>query len=311
MSREGRRRRELARQERQRLERERRREMQQQESLPLHISRRQLFADFIREFKWTIIKSLPLGVILPMSIFFGSVGPDDYAKNYAAWARKFGLADQAEWLSLHINGPRVFWAAFLVSLIYLAIAFVIPALIRRAKTDRAAIIVPMLVAAVVVVALYGQYEVLSANSDRHLNEYQRAKLKETLSPVASKFSEPIKVAAHESDPESTGYAIEIMIVFSKAGLKVASTNQRLPVPFRMAALDTKVRGVFFQVLDAKHIPAEVELLRGALKNADINSVLYNNPDLRDTDYALVVDRNDFSIQQLLPRRCPRSGDDCI
>ena len=84
MSKLDKRRRELARQERHRLERERKAELRRQESLPLPISRRQRFADFMREFKWTIIKSLPLGIVLPMSIFLGSVGPDDFSKNYAA-----------------------------------------------------------------------------------------------------------------------------------------------------------------------------------------------------------------------------------
>lgn len=141
MSREDGRRRELARQERQRLERERQREMRRQTSLPLPIPRRQLVADFFREFKWTIIKSLPLGVVLPMSVFFGSVGPDDFSKNYAGWARKFGLTEWADWLGLYATAPRVFWSAVLISFVYLMIAFIIPAIVKQTKREVAVIAV--------------------------------------------------------------------------------------------------------------------------------------------------------------------------
>ncbi len=288
MSKGGRHRRELARQKRRRVERERKLEMRQQPPLPLPISKRQRIADFFREFKWIIVKSLPLGVILPITIFFGSVGPDDFAKNYAGWARKFGLANQADWLSLHATGPRVFWGVVLVSIVYLLIAFIIPSLIRRAQKDRAAIAVPMLVGLIVVVALYGQNQLLFASSDRHLNEYQRAKLKDDLAPLASNFPRAIAVMAAEANPEASGYAVEIMIALAQAGLKVASSNQRFPQPFRMTAGDPSVRGVFFQVHDSRNIPKEVQLLRNALQDADISTVLYNNPDLLEADYAFTV-----------------------
>ena len=32
----------------------------------------------INDWKWTILRALPLGVLLPVTIFFGSVGPEQY-----------------------------------------------------------------------------------------------------------------------------------------------------------------------------------------------------------------------------------------
>ena len=143
MSRESRRRKELARQERRRGERERERELQHvatvtsQRPMPVAAlqqapTRRRRFGTWFREWRWTVLKTLPLGVVLPMSVFFGSVGPDDFSKNYAAWASKWGLTNWAEWLNQYATGPKVFWSVILFSIVYLMVAFVIPAIIRRA-----------------------------------------------------------------------------------------------------------------------------------------------------------------------------------
>jgi len=178
--------------------------------------------------------------------------------------------------------PAPAFSAVLISIVYILPAFIIPSLIRRARRDRAAIAVPLSVGLILVFALYGQNEILFASSDRHLDEYQRSKLKADLAPIASSFPRAIVVMA----AEASGYATEIMIALAQAGVKVASTNQRLPQPFRMTANDTGVRGVFFQVHDSGSIPQEVGLLRGALKDADVATVVYNNPDLQEADYAL-------------------------
>jgi hypothetical protein len=49
------------------------------------------FRDRIREYRSTILRAIPLGVLLPMIIFFGSVGPDNFSKNYGAW-RELGAS---------------------------------------------------------------------------------------------------------------------------------------------------------------------------------------------------------------------------
>ena len=108
----------------------------------------------------------PLGIILPMTIFFGSVGPDDFAKNYAAWARKWGLTDWADWLSLYATGPHVFWGVILVSFIYLVLAFGLPFLIENTKRTTAAVVVPITVAIIIAIAVYGQHEISLIISSR-------------------------------------------------------------------------------------------------------------------------------------------------
>lgn len=40
--------------------------------------------NWAREWRSAIYRAIPLGVLLLMSIFFGSVGPDDFSRNYAA-----------------------------------------------------------------------------------------------------------------------------------------------------------------------------------------------------------------------------------
>jgi hypothetical protein len=129
----------------------------------------------LRAYRSGIVKAIPLGVFLPMMIFFGSVGPDDYAKNYAAWARKFGLSDWADWLNQHLNGPRVFWGTIFICLTYLVIAFAIPWLIRRTKTDTAAVVIPIVVAAIVLLAVLGLYS-FNEPVERHVTAAQRASL---------------------------------------------------------------------------------------------------------------------------------------
>lgn len=144
------------------------------------------FGMWFRANRTSVLKVLPLGVILPMLIFFASVGPDDVAKNYAGWARKFGLTDFANTLAIYATGPRVFWGVIVVTVVYVFIAFVLPALIKRSQKDKAAVVVPVSVALIVAFAVYGQYAV-SYPAERHVSESQRAKLKELISPIADSF----------------------------------------------------------------------------------------------------------------------------
>ena len=108
----------------------------------------------LRKHASTVIRVVPLGVVLPMIFFLGSVGPDDFARNYAGWARKWGLTDWAEWLAQYATGPRVFWTVVLFSGVYLAIVFGLPALIERTKKNVAAVIVPVSVTAILIIVLY-------------------------------------------------------------------------------------------------------------------------------------------------------------
>ena len=53
-----------------------------------------------------------IGSGAPMIFFLGSVGPDDFARNYAGWARKWGLTDWAEWLAQYATGPKSFGRSY-------------------------------------------------------------------------------------------------------------------------------------------------------------------------------------------------------
>jgi hypothetical protein len=100
--------------------------------------------------------------------FLGSVGPDDFAKNYAGWAKKFGLADWADWLGVYATGPRVFWATVVVSFIYLMVAFGIPLIIQRSSSNMAAVSVPIIVLLLLLIAGYGQYQLVTSSVDPQL-----------------------------------------------------------------------------------------------------------------------------------------------
>jgi hypothetical protein len=287
MSKADRQRREQVRQERQRAQKAERREQRQQAVLPLSISRRQLITDFLREFKWTLLKSLPLGVILPMSFFLGSVGPDDFSKNYAAWANRWGLTNWADWLSVYATGPRVFWGIVLISFLYLATAFWLPALIKRASRDFASVAVPFAVAFIVVVTIFGSYA-LSSSGERHVSEYQRIKIKEVLSPIAASFPRALTVASVDT-PEANGYA-ELMIALNLAGLKIqtGATHGIIAPPGAMKSIGTGIRGVFFQVRNPQVPPSEALSIKKALEEAGIRIAMFPNPDFPEADYILTI-----------------------
>jgi hypothetical protein len=222
-----------------------------------------------------------------MTLFLGSVGPDDFAKNYAGWARKWGLVDWADWLSLYATGPRVFWGAILVSFIYLVIAFGIPALIKHASKNAAIVAVPFIVTAVLVISAYGQYEI-GFSGERHVSEYQRTKLKESLSPIAANFPRALVISAIDT-PEAQGYASELMTALGLAGLKIVTLDSHgIMAPAIMRAIGTGVRGVFFQVKDPTHPPEEVQTLKKVLYSANIKVGLGFNVEFPEKDYILTV-----------------------
>jgi hypothetical protein len=265
----------------------RNRQRRRQQQPPAPVPHQPDFWGRLREYRWTILRVLPLGVLLPVTLFLGSVGPDDFAKNYASWARTWGLTDWAEWLSLYATGPRVFWGAALVSSVYIAIAFIVPFLIRRASKDSAVVAVPMIVSIIVIVAVFGQYE-MAISGERHVSEYQRAKLKESLSPVAANFPRALLVAAIDT-PEAQGFAAELMTGLALAGIKIATLDRHgtTMAPTIMRAIG-QVKGIFFQVKDPKNPPAEVATLKKALESASMHVHFMPNVDFPDSDYVLTV-----------------------
>ena len=121
----------------------------------------QRFTNRINEWKWTILGHFRWEFCFQLRFSLDS-SPDDFAKNYAGWARKFGLIDSADWLARHATGPRVFWTTVLVSVIYLAIAFGLPFLIRHTRKNTAVVVVPITVAFIVVGAVSGLYIIQDA-----------------------------------------------------------------------------------------------------------------------------------------------------
>ena len=238
------------------------------------------------ERRWAILKALPLGLLLPMMLFFGSVGPDDFAKNYAAWARKWGLTDWADWLGAYATGPRVFWAAVLLSVIYLVIVFGLPALIKRAPSNIAAFVVPIIVTILVFVGAYVLYS-FSIPGERHVTDLQRAKLKETLAPLLPTLTTQILVCSVDN-PEANNYAVELMDALAKAGLKIHSMSSEMATPCPIRTLTPELTGVAFLVSNPTDPPGEVRTLTWALASAGIRAGTWNINDFAPSDYALMV-----------------------
>jgi hypothetical protein len=222
----------------------------------------------LREYRSAIFRVLPLGVFLPMMIFFGSVGPDDYSRNYAGWARRFGLSDWADWINQYATGPRVFSSIVLISVIYLAIAFGLPAIIKHTKQNTAMVVVPVAVTLILLVAGYGAYHVGFDVAERHVTQFQKAKLKEELASDIGIFKGLLEVRAADN-PEARGYAMEIMAALHSAGMNVASSNSAHLAPFEMRAYGPNIKGVFILVADMQRKPKEAEVLADALNTSGI------------------------------------------
>jgi hypothetical protein len=219
--------------------------------------------------RWAILKALPLGVLLPMTLFFGSVGPDDFAKNYAAWARKWGLTDWADWLGTYATGPRVFWVTTLLSVIYLVVVFGLPALIKRTPSNIAAFAVPIIVAILMLLGTYGLY-LSTTPGERHITEDQRVQLKETLAPLLPTLSTQILVCSADN-PEASNYAVELMAALTQAGLKIHSMSSEMAIPCPIRVLTPKLTGVAFLVSNPNDPPSEVRTLTWALASAGIRA----------------------------------------
>jgi hypothetical protein len=219
-------------------------------------------SSFMREYRWTILKTLPLGVFLPMSIFFGSVGPDDFVRNYVAWARKWGLTDIAAWFDRYATGPRIFWSVIVITALYLFIAFALPFLIQHTRKKTAAVIVPVAVAVTILVAAYGQYA-LSFPAERHLTAEQIKKIEEVFNKSDPPFK--IMVFAVES-PEAITYGREFMIILHSAGQTIngkapdSPTNELgAPLPGRIYA--TQFHGILVGAKPNADLTASPEAIR--------------------------------------------------
>jgi hypothetical protein len=126
-----------------------------------------------------------------------------------------------------------------------------------------------------------------AAKERHVTSVQKQQIKEALAPALSNFPVPITVSAADN-PEANGYAIEIMKALAEAGAKVQSQTLGMVAPFPMRALDTGVKGIFFQVRDRNNPPIEVRTLILVFAAADIKSTIYNDPVLSDRGYILTI-----------------------
>jgi hypothetical protein len=143
-----------------------------------------------------------------MSVFFGSVGPDDFARNYANWAKKWGLDGWVDWLGQHATGPRVFWSAIFVTVIYVAIAFGLPSLIKHTKKNTATVVVPISVAFIVIGAVYGGHLIgLSGPNSAELTPDSLTKLLPPKYPLTDAERSRL-IAVLNAFPEGSRFPVE-------------------------------------------------------------------------------------------------------
>lgn len=252
----------------------------------------QNWAGRIRKNRSAVFKVLPLGVILPMSIFFGSVGPDDFAKNYAAWAVKFGLVDWANWLSQYATAPRVFWTVILFSVVYVAIVFGIPFLIDNTKTSTAVVAVPIGVALIVMIAVGGQYFIgLQQTAARSMTQAEFAKLVNTFSPIASEFPNLLVDAVASSD-DAAGYAQLFMIAFHRAGITVEGVKPNdengILYPSLASVQSPQMKGLFIGVQNSNSPPAVAIRFHGALAEVGYQARFLTWGSMKGNDFVFVV-----------------------
>ncbi|MFZ2081242.1 MAG: hypothetical protein WAV38_32265 [Xanthobacteraceae bacterium] len=169
----------------------------------------------LEKYRSTIIRTLPLGVLLPTAFFFGAIGPDDVARNYANWARTFGLRDWADWLAQYANGPRVFWAVVSVSLIYLAVSFGMPAIVKKARKSAAAVYVPICTTALIIGAVYAWYAV-TLIGEWYISPTEESDLKAAIAAAPTPINSVLisVVPAAGTSAMSMGY--NLMYIFSSA-----------------------------------------------------------------------------------------------
>jgi hypothetical protein len=237
-----------------------------------------------RSYLWTIVKLLPLGVMLPLVILGASIGPEEAASNLAKWARWLGFTNLPEWINQKAADNNIIIAAALLALVYLIVVFVVPRIttifMRRGVSS-------LILTIFFFIGGITWYYIGNISVDRHISATQRAEIRDALLPHATEFSIPIMVSSADA-PEPNGYAIEIMMALSNAGLPVASTSPNFMSPMPMRALTPRIRGVFFQVKTRDHPPEQVVMLREALARAQMSSRLALNTSLGDDSYILTI-----------------------
>lgn len=80
------------------------------------------------------VKTLPLGLVLPVAIAVASVKPEDAASNVAAWAKFLGFENTPSWLSNPAADHRVIVGSLILAVLYAFAVWGIPA-VRRHLTS--------------------------------------------------------------------------------------------------------------------------------------------------------------------------------
>ena len=102
------------------------------------------------------------------------------------------------------------------------------------------------------------------------------------------FDKAITVFAADN-PETNGFAVDIMRMLLSAHLSVQSQSNYALVPYPMRALNTNVRGVILQVEDPNNIPAQAKVLADTFSSINITVRFYITPQLPTKDnYALTI-----------------------
>jgi len=148
-----------------------------------------------------------------MVLFFGSVGPDDFRRNYASWATTFGLRKSADWLAEYATGPAVLSTILLFCSLYVFTVWVLPALIHRLKRRTASVVIPLLVAFVFLVTLYAGRALQPPSWS--MTDKQDHDLRTALNSAPIKFNVRLGVVpAAPSDAMATGYHLMNMFLNS-------------------------------------------------------------------------------------------------
>jgi hypothetical protein len=221
-----------------------------------------------------------------MSFFFGSVGPDDFARNYAGWARAWGLTAWADWLAQYATGPRVFWSVVFISLVYLVLAFALPSLVRRLKKSTAIVFVPIAVSCLVVGVLYGQYRI-EAIDRWSITPQQKADLINGLSASPIKLAVPITIVPG-APSDAFDVAYEFMYVFNSGTGWVAALATQYDAEY--SPHNTGVILTFAIGTDLSNNNL-VKTLDEIFKGAGIIPVLTRSPNVPTDHVKLTIGRN--------------------
>ena len=139
-------------------------------------------------------------------------------------------------------------------------------------------------------ALHSQIENLGGQMaamktvDRHILPEARRRFAQAIGIRSAMFKLPIVVLS-SNDPETNGYALEIMTTLRQAGLP---TNGQIPGTMR--AFGSQVEGIYFEVPDPNNPPDQVRVLMDAFGAINIATRLAPTSMPTPESYALVVAR---------------------